>query len=278
MTTSQIVETNQQFFSSTLFNALAEAMTEACGSPWLVAAMPDAEAKPDEAEPVRIKMTLDGTLEGEFLLEFQRGEAAMLAAKILRQPIGEIGSKQLETLVEMVNGSRGRFQRALEQEYGTLRIACASDSGPSRDRANGLEATLGDDSAHRLSVRMYLNPALTDALSRHSQREKTVGDSAQSAEAGSRKAASEGVNLEMIMDVELNVTLRFGQRQLTLREVLDLTSGSVIELDRQVDEPVELLLDGVVIAKGEAVVVDGNYGLRVIEVTRPVSTAMLARA
>jgi flagellar motor switch protein FliN/FliY len=71
------------------------------------------------------------------------------------------------------------------------------------------------------------------------------------------------------------VTVRFGQRQLTLREVLELTSGSVIELDRQVDEPVELLLDGKVIAKGEAVVVDGNYGLRITEVPQLISPAFL---
>jgi len=86
---------------------------------------------------------------------------------------------------------------------------------------------------------------------------------------------SEQVNLDLVMDVELNVTLRFGQRQLTLREVLELTSGSVVELDRQVDEPVELLLDGVVIARGEAVVIDGNYGLRVTEVSQPLSSAVL---
>ncbi len=78
------------------------------------------------------------------------------------------------------------------------------------------------------------------------------------------------MNLDLLMDVELGVTLRFGQRQLTLREVLELTSGSVVELDRQVEEPVELLLDGKVIARGEAVVVDGNYGLRVTEVVQPI--------
>ncbi len=82
-------------------------------------------------------------------------------------------------------------------------------------------------------------------------------------------------NLELVMGVELNVTLRFGQRLLSLREVLDLTTGSVIELDRQVDESIELLLDGKVIARGEAVVVDGNYGLRVTEVPQPISARML---
>jgi len=99
--------------------------------------------------------------------------------------------------------------------------------------------------------------------------------SAKPAKSAAAKAIADQLNLNLVMDVELNVTLRFGQRQLTLREVLDLTTGSVVELDRQVEEPVELLLDGVVIARGEAVVVDGNYGLRVTEVLQPVSATML---
>ncbi len=89
-------------------------------------------------------------------------------------------------------------------------------------------------------------------------------------------APSDTRNLDLVLNVELNVTLRFGQRLLTLREVLDLTTGSVVELDRQVEEPIELLLDGKVIARGEAVVVDGNYGLRVTEVPQPISARMLA--
>jgi len=79
-------------------------------------------------------------------------------------------------------------------------------------------------------------------------------------------------NLTMVLDVELNVLLRFGERQLSLREILELTCGSVIELDRRVDEPVELLLDGQVIARGEAAIVDGNYGLRVTEIIHPETT------
>jgi flagellar motor switch protein FliN len=73
-------------------------------------------------------------------------------------------------------------------------------------------------------------------------------------------------NLELLLDVNLAVTLRFGQRQMTLRDILQLRSGSVIELDRQTDEPVDLLLDDRIVARGEVVVVDGNYGLRVSEI------------
>jgi flagellar motor switch protein FliN/FliY len=69
--------------------------------------------------------------------------------------------------------------------------------------------------------------------------------------------------------VELDITMRFGEQRLPLREVLQLAPGAVIELDRQISEPVDLLLDGKLIARGEVVVVDGNYGLRVLEVTQP---------
>jgi flagellar motor switch protein FliN/FliY len=77
------------------------------------------------------------------------------------------------------------------------------------------------------------------------------------------------------MDVELNVSLRFGQRRLPLSEILELSSGSIVELDRTVNEPVELYLDGKLIARGEAVIVDGNYGLRVTEIPQPLTSQFL---
>jgi len=75
--------------------------------------------------------------------------------------------------------------------------------------------------------------------------------------------------LELLMDVELDVTLRFGERQMELHEILDLNAGSVIELDQYVRDPVQLLVGGKIVARGEVVVVDGNYGLRVKEIVSP---------
>ena len=79
-------------------------------------------------------------------------------------------------------------------------------------------------------------------------------------------SSGKGVNVSMLENVELDVTLRFGQRQLSLREIGELRSGSVVELDRYVQDPAELLLGDRVVARGEVVIVDGNYGLRVTEV------------
>jgi flagellar motor switch protein FliN/FliY len=78
-----------------------------------------------------------------------------------------------------------------------------------------------------------------------------------------------------VIDVPLTVTLRFGQRSMRLREVLELNTGTLVELDRQVEDPVDLILDERVIARGEVVVVDGNYGLRVTEIVERPSTMEL---
>ena len=88
----------------------------------------------------------------------------------------------------------------------------------------------------------------------------------QPASAAVRSATTKGVSVAMLEGVELEVRLRFGQRELTLQEIGELRSGSVVELDRLVQDPAELLLGDRVIAKGEVVVVGGNYGLRVTEV------------
>lgn len=78
--------------------------------------------------------------------------------------------------------------------------------------------------------------------------------------------APEG-NLEMLMDIELPITLRFGSTQMALRDIAGLSAGSVIELDRGVDEPVEIMVNGHVVALGEAVMVQGAYGVRISEIS-----------
>jgi flagellar motor switch protein FliN/FliY len=78
-------------------------------------------------------------------------------------------------------------------------------------------------------------------------------------------AASLEDTLGLIMDVDLEVTLRFGRRRLSLKEILGLAPGAVVELENHLQDPVELLLGEKVMARGEVVVVDGNYGVRVTE-------------
>lgn len=74
---------------------------------------------------------------------------------------------------------------------------------------------------------------------------------------------------ELLLDVELEATLRFGCRELPLSEILELGPGDVVELDRHVTDPVDLIVADKIVAKGEVVLVNGNFGLRVTEVAAP---------
>ena len=72
--------------------------------------------------------------------------------------------------------------------------------------------------------------------------------------------------LEMILDVEVPITVRFGETQMLLDEVLKLGQGSQIRFDKMVDDPVELFVNKKLLATGEVVVVDGHYAIRITEI------------
>jgi flagellar motor switch protein FliN/FliY len=73
-------------------------------------------------------------------------------------------------------------------------------------------------------------------------------------------------NLDLLLDIELPVVVRMGFTEMPLGELLKLTPGSILELNRPADAPVDLLVNGKQIAKGEVVVVDGNFAFRITEI------------
>jgi len=78
--------------------------------------------------------------------------------------------------------------------------------------------------------------------------------------------AEHSKTLDLLLDVELPVSVSFGRAQLPLKEIIKLTTGSIVELNRTVGEPVEVIINNCVIARGEVVVVEGNFGVRVQQV------------
>ena len=75
--------------------------------------------------------------------------------------------------------------------------------------------------------------------------------------------------IELLLDVELDASLRFGCREMPLGEILDLGPGDVVQLDRHIADPVDLIVGDKIVARGEVVLVNGNFGLRVTEVAAP---------
>jgi flagellar motor switch protein FliN/FliY len=75
--------------------------------------------------------------------------------------------------------------------------------------------------------------------------------------------------IDLLLDVELDASLRFGCREMPLGEILELGPGDVVQLDRHVSDPVDLVIGDKIVARGEVVLVNGNFGLRVTEVASP---------
>ncbi|WP_130860008.1 flagellar motor switch phosphatase FliY [Gracilibacillus phocaeensis] len=83
---------------------------------------------------------------------------------------------------------------------------------------------------------------------------------------GESTPSPEQRNLDLLMDIPLKVTVELGRTKRSVREILELTSGSIIELDKLAGEPVDILVNQKLIAKGEVVVIDENFGVRVTEI------------
>lgn len=83
-------------------------------------------------------------------------------------------------------------------------------------------------------------------------------------------------NIGLLMDVTINVTVELGRARLSIREILSLGEGSIIELQKLAGEPVDLLVNGKLIAKGEVVVIDECFGVRVTDIVDSVYNTVAA--
>lgn len=75
-------------------------------------------------------------------------------------------------------------------------------------------------------------------------------------------------NIDLIMDVPLEVTVELGRSNKSIKEILDFAPGTIIELDKLAGEPVDILVNGKFVAKGEVVVIEENFGIRIVEITK----------
>ncbi|HOX26428.1 MAG TPA: flagellar motor switch protein FliN [Candidatus Krumholzibacteria bacterium] len=76
-------------------------------------------------------------------------------------------------------------------------------------------------------------------------------------------AAGESANLDLLMDVDMKLTVELGRARLKFRDVLNLTAGSVVELAKLTSEPVDIMVNGALLATGEVVVIDDHFAVRI---------------
>jgi flagellar motor switch protein FliN/FliY len=89
------------------------------------------------------------------------------------------------------------------------------------------------------------------------------------AEATETQGTEEPRNFDLLLDIPLEITVEIGRARVAIRELLQLGPGSVVELDKGAGEPLEVLVNGKPIARGEAVMVNDKFGVRLTDVISP---------
>lgn len=256
--------------------SMTDVFSQIAGAPIAMECMDAAppEALPPAASDLHMIAVFAGSLRGEMSLRMPQSTALALAQAMLseeRNNSAEFKPEHKDATEELMRQVAGHVTTAMKSRWGDLQLHVQPAPPPAW--AAGAVGWVASGSGAPISAWMewQLSAALSAQLRALHASAAPVTESIP-VEENNLRAQNAGASmpssgsLDLFMDIELDVTLRFGGRRMLLREILELSAGSVVELDREVQSPVDLLLDGKLIARGEVVVVDGNYGLRIAEV------------
>lgn len=254
----------------TVRHAMATVFSQALASTWEVAIDNEDKSVLNPTDSfLWLQFALSGGLQGAIVMQAQVKDALLCASRFLSEPSdasAELRPDHKEALEELFRQVAGMVATGLKGTWGETKIDVQSCEPPSWE---GVALTLlaSETAAGALPFKLRLSSELLASLSSS----VSVAASPVSEKGDVKPTASPAnePNFELLLGVDLNLTLRFGQSIMSLRELMELNSGSVIELDREVNEPADLLLGDKLIARGEVVIVDGNYGIRITEVADP---------
>lgn len=108
-----------------------------------------------------------------------------------------------------------------------------------------------------------------EAVSDKTKAEGTVPPLDQFESTGQSDKQENPINLEVLMDVPVTISMEIGRTSLNIRSLLQLNQGSIVELDRLAGEPLDVLVNGTLIARGEVVVINEKFGIRLTDVISP---------
>ena len=215
-----------------------------------------------------------GSVHGEMTLRVPAASGTFLAQKLLGEVptndgtvpgSAEVTPEHKEALEELARQVAGLAATAIGAAAGgEVKLQLAGSGAPSWSSDVDAVACLHarDDHGTTVALEIKISPALAVELQARARTKSTISSQSPT----SHLPPDPDANYRRLMNVGLDVKLRFGTRRMLLRDVLALSAGVVVELDNPLHSPVDLLLDGRLIAQGEVVIVDGKYGLRVTEV------------
>jgi flagellar motor switch protein FliN/FliY len=231
------------------------------GEPELSESLP----KPLGNGSIGFAATVEGDVKGRF--------AIMLDGSIFEAPLMGDGADQKagwnELLRETVNSAAGEL---LAKEGKKCQVKNFEEITGESQVSRAFQLRAGDKSwtiLVRDEVRAVEAAKPVSAPAPQPPAAPPPPPSRTAASAGGSELPAMSSGLELLLDVELDASLRFGSREMPLGEILELGPGDVVELDRYVADPVDLIVGDKIVARGEVVLVNGNFGLRITEVAAP---------
>jgi flagellar motor switch protein FliN len=273
-----------QSFSQIWSDSFSQVLGQITGSAAVCAIRTErpGDLAPAAETDLRAVVTCSGGLRGEMTIRLAPVTVIGLAQIFMSEPATPEApptAEHGEAAMELLRQVSGVVSSAAKTRWGELQLRVEpAPAAPSWPAAASFWLLAGEAPVS-LTMEFGLSAALVAELRAekagpkdgvapaHSTSAATDSGGSGSAGAPQGDPGQTAGAMGLLMDVHLALTLRFGARVLLLREVLDLSPGAVVELDRKVQEPVDLLLDGRLVARGELVVIDGNYGLRVTDVS-----------
>jgi flagellar motor switch protein FliN len=233
--------------SRELIEKVAQELAAVLGA--LLDATPEIRPVEAEIEPgFSVRFGLSGNAGGHLTVAVGRRDLDQLTRRITKLEADPSDVVLNETLREVFGQVAAGFSQPATGVELRLDTVTPSTALPSSG-AIAMEIAVAPDFAPRIAC--WIAPA---------------GQEARAATPPQQPQQARPANLDVILDIDLPLAIRFGETKMTLAALTRVGPGSMIDLGRAPDEPVDVLVNGKLVARGEVVVVAGNYGIRVVEV------------
>jgi len=242
----------------------------------------------EDSTMIAVRFTGGGCLKGRLQWSAPKRAALQCAQILMSEPVdpsAEFNETHLDGYQEFLRQAAGEAAVSWKQARGEpAELVHQTETKTSFETHTSMSFSLDSDKTNALSLRLDLDAEMLNSVqapppAKDTEPAELAGSAAEPAAVDAQEVSKESrpeiqvalsrspsSNLDMILDVQLDAVIRFGEREMLLQDVFGLMPGAVVELDQLVNEPAELLVAGRLVAKGEVVVVDGNFGLRVTEV------------
>ncbi|GAA7565208.1 flagellar motor switch protein FliY [Helicobacter pylori] len=189
----------------------------------------------------------------------------------------EMDNDDLDAFKEMASNIFGAIATSLKSQellpklnFTTINAEIAKELPKKEDYAKAMVFSFKMEALKESQIILLTTAAFERQFEKtHKEEKEETTKSATAEEVKTHDASLENIeirNISMLLDVKLNVKVRIGQKKMILKDVVSMDIGSVVELDQLVNDPLEILIDDKVIAKGEVVIVDGNFGIQITDI------------